>query len=628
MSFVLNVGAVIGMSLFLSLRFRDSLVRTVPITLCSTVLLLYVLAFFRKMAWIDLISGLCLLGLLVLFILQGRSRGFQAAAKAALRPFQNTQFWINAAILIGIVLLVNYRQVLEWDAYNFWGADIKSLYYRGGFAEKNSNVAPSFGDYPPMMQLAVWWFLHLFGRCHEGLMFGGYYFFGTLLLLSLTDRLHFSGVWQKVLGGAICGGLLFLLPSVADTAWYRTLCADPIMGILFGCLIVEIFSQQECPEGFALYKFSVLTASICLTKSVGFMWAAFAVLFLLVWRGWNRGNLKKAAVMLGVGGLTCGSWAVFCQVFARASYLSNSLSSTLGDRIGEILDGTFLSSGNNLAYISSFARAFLFSPTHREKTPALDLSPCLIMLAVLALFLIFWRGGWLSKGQWAKLSVFFLFVCGVTYFVLLCGHLSIFYAETQYIEPLNMVTTMARYGCPALIGFLMLVFAIGAEHLPLPSKPLPARPSAVIAPWLPLLLVLCAAGYHDVAKCVINGADPLDPQRIEKRAQFQNDMAPFLGAVAETVPLEGEGQRVLLLIDYAHFNPIVSYCASPVSIQNLPCSDVQPFTAEGLTASLERIGARWFYVQDAPEEALGVLADLIPDFQRNTLYSADVLNAF
>lgn len=626
MSFILNVGAVLGMSLLLSLRFRDSLVRTLPITLCSTVLLLYVLAFFRKMAWIDLISAACLLGLTALFVLHGRRQGFHAVARAALEPFKNTQFWINIALLTAIVLLANHRQILEWDAYSFWGADIKSLYYRGGFAEKNSNVAAAFGNYPPMMQLAVWWFLHLFGRYHEGLLFGGYYFFGALLLLSLTDRLHFSKTWQKLAGGSVCAVALFMLPSVADTSWYRTLCADPIMGILFGCLLVELFSQQTCSRGFALYKFSVLTACVCLSKSIGFLWAAFAVIFLLVWRGWSAGNLKKAAVMLGAGGVTCASWSVFCQVLSRASYLSDKLGSTLGERLEELFSGVFLSAGNNAAYINSFGQAFLFSPAHREKTRALDLSPSLVILVILILFFVFWRCGWLSKGQLVRLEGFFLGACAVIYFVLLCGHLSIFYSETQYTEPLNMVTTMTRYGCPVMTGFLMLVFAIGAERLSLPGAPGKPRSLRAAAAWLPVLLILSAAGYNDISKCLIPGADPLDPQRVEKRTQFQTDMKPFLDAVAETVPLEGQGQRVLLLIDYAHDSPIISYCASPISIRSLPCSEISPFTAEGFLFTLENSGAEWFYIQDAPEEALNVLRSLAPQLQPHRLYSKDVLS--
>ncbi len=615
MSFVLNVGAVLGVSLALSLRVRDSLVRTVPITLCSTFLLLYVLAFFRAMAWIDGLSALCLSVLLALFIRQARRRGLRQCLRTALAPLRDAQVWINLAILVAIVLLVHHRQILEWDGYSFWGADIKSLFYRGGFAEKNSNVAPGFGDYPPMLQLAVWWFLHLFGSCHEGLMFGGYYLFGTALLLSLTAHLRLSGPARKLAGGVLCGGALFLLPSVADVSWYRALYADPIMGILFGCLLVEIFFRRDRAQGYTLYRLCVLTASLCLTKTIGPLWAAFALLFLLVWRGWNAGTLKRSAVMLAVGGVSWGSWTVFCRLLARGSYLTQRVGPSVGARLEELLRGDFLSSGDNLAILRSFGRAFLTAPAHREHTWALDLSPCLVLLSILALFLIFWRVGWLTGRQTARLSGFFLALCAVTGLVLLWGHLTIFYGESQYTDPLNMVATMTRYGCPAATGFLMLAFAVAAHHLPLRARPLKAS----LAAWLPLLLILSSASYRDAANCLIPGADPLDPQRLALRAQYQSAMSGFLDDVARTVPLEGQGQRVLLLIDDSHYNPIISYCASPVSVQNVPAAQLQPFTAQNLADFLARSGARWLYVQDAPEEALSALAALVPGFRPRAL---------
>lgn len=620
MSFVLNVTALAGVALLLSLRFRDSLARTVPITLCSALLLLYVLAFFRKMSWIDGISALCLIALLVLFVLWGRREGFRSAAERVVLPLKDVQIWINLAVLILVAVLVNYRQVLEWDAYSFWGADIKSLFYRDGFAEKYSNPAPSFGDYPPLMQLAVWWFMHLFGRFDEGLIFSGFYFFGTLLLLSLTERLRFSGTGQKLVGGIVAAGLLFLLPGVADTSWYRALCADPIMAILFGCLLVEITIKQHS-AGFGLYKCAVLGAAVCLTKSIGFLWAAFGIIFFLVWKGFSAGNLKRAAVLLGSSGVCYVSWTVFCRVMVRTTTLSNNIPSTVGDRISEIMDGTFLSAGDNLAFIKSFIKAFLFAPTHLEKTFALDLTPALVFLLILGLFFLFCRGGWLSKKEMAKIAVCCICIYAITCFVLLCGHLTIFYGEKKYTDPLKMVVTLTRYGCPASIGFLMLAFSIGAEHLQIVS--LRQSPAIHLSWVLPVLIVL-ATGYNEIGRCLIQGADQLNPQRIQFKAQLQEDMSDFLDETAETVGLEGEGQRVLLLMEEENYNPVISYLASPVSIQKITYENGE-FSAEALTAALDKMGARWFYVQDVPEGALPILEELIPGFEPNRLYSADAL---
>jgi len=620
MSFILNVSALVGVSLFLSLRFRDSLSHTVPVTLCSTLLLLYILAFFRKMSWIDGVSALCLIALLVLFVLWGRRDGFRSAAKRAAAPLRDIQIWINLAVLILVAVLVNYRQILEWDAYNFWGADIKNLFYRDGFAEKYSNPAPAFGDYPPLMQLAVWWFMHLFGRCEEGLMFSGYYFFGTLLLLSLTGRLRFSGTGWKIIGGIAAAGMLFILPSVADTSWYRTLCADPIMAILFGCLLVEITGKQHS-AGFGLYKCAVLGAAVCLTKSIGFMWAAFGIIFFLVWKGFGAGNLRKAAVLLGSSGACYISWTVFCRVMARTTVLSDNISSTVGDRVSEILNGTFLSAGDNLAYIKSFIKAFLFAPTHLEKTSALDLTPALVLLLILGMFFLFCRGGWLTKKETAKISVCCVCIYAITCFILLCGHLTIFYAEKKYTDPLNMVVTLTRYGCPASIGFLMLAFSVGAEHLQTASM---GRSPAIPLSWVLPVLIVLSAGYNELGRCMIQGVDQLNPQRIQFKGQLQETMSDFLDETAQTVRLEGEGQRVLLLIEEENYNPIISYLASPVSVQKFTYKDGD-LTAEGLAAALDKVGAGWFYVQDAPGETLRVLKELVPGFEMNTLYSADVL---
>ena len=40
-----------------------------------------------------------------------------------------------------------------WDDYNFWATDVKSIFYRNGFADKYANAAPEFGDYPPGTQM-------------------------------------------------------------------------------------------------------------------------------------------------------------------------------------------------------------------------------------------------------------------------------------------------------------------------------------------------------------------------------------------------------------------------------------------------------------------------------------------
>ena len=616
MQIIINLGALIGISMFLALRFGDSLTQTLPITLCSIGMVLYILAFFRKLHWITGILALCLLGLALLLVGRVRRDGLRQAVKTAFQPLRETQVWINLAVLAVIILLVNYRRVLEWDAYSFWGADIKSLFYRNGFAERYSNVAPDFGDYPPNTQLMIWWFLHMFESCDEGLMFGGYFFFSGLLLFSATSRLHLKRVPHQVIAGFCAVLLLFALPSVADTSWYRALYADPVMAILWGCLLCTIVLDRTCTEGFRYYKCLVLLMALTLTKSVGFLWAAYGVVLYLLWNG--KKHLRYACGMAGAVAAGYIPWILYCRLFGRATYLTDRLAPTLRSQAQAILDGTFLRSGYNLAYIKTYSKAFLFESVHRTGTRGIDLTPALVLLLVLLLFLVFRLLAWLPKGRFSRLFGFIVGVYALTYFILLCSHLTIFYSETQYLERANMLTQMTRYGAPMNLGFLILGISICMERVRLPERLSDVRRGEVLLPGLAALGILLCAGYSTLADCLIKGHDPLDPKRLEQRALFAETYADFLEEASQ-VPVTGEKQRILLLYSAADYSPIVSFLASPVSIQSLRYDE--SLTEDTLWTTADQLGASWIYVQDGTQEGLDQLDRILMGCQPNTLYA-------
>lgn len=612
---VINLGALAGLSAFWAVRFRSSLTETLPAALCSIGIVLYGLAFFQKLHWITAILALCLLLLALLFLREARRRGLRAALRLACGPLRETQFWVIAAAVTAVILLVGYRQVLEWDAYSFWASDIKSLFYRNGFAERQSNVASAYGDYPPNLQLMIWWFLHMCGRFDEGLLFGGYFLYSGLLLFSLTGRLHLKGTVRQVIAGAAAAALLFALPSVVDTSWYRALYVDPVMAILWGCLLCTIALEHRCTEGFWYFKCLVLLAAMTLTKSIGFLWGLYAVVFYLVWHGFGKKQLVRAGGMAAAVAAGCIPWNLYCRLLERTTYLTDSIGPSVGNRVQEILQGTFFSSGNNLAYIKSYIKAFLFESVHRARTWAVDLTPALVMLLVFGVFLMFYRVRWLSRGQFLRLAGFALGVYGLTYCILLCSHLTIFYNESQYLQTANMLTQMTRYGAPMNLGFLLLGAAVCMERLELP--PQKGAYARAVLPGLAALTVLLCAGYSTMADCLIAGHDPLNPQRLEKRALFLDSYGDFLEEIAQ-VPLDGEGQRVLLLYSSAEYNPIVTFFASPVSVQT--ARYYEGMAPETLWSIVDRAGASWVYVQDGTEAELALLDSILDGCRVQTLY--------
>ncbi len=82
-----------------------------------------------------------------------------------------------------------------------------------GFASKYANVSPEFGDYPPGVQLAKWFAVHMNKKeFSEGLAFTGYYLFNFSFVLPLFSRIDKKKMWMA----PILAVMTWLLPGIAD----------------------------------------------------------------------------------------------------------------------------------------------------------------------------------------------------------------------------------------------------------------------------------------------------------------------------------------------------------------------------------------------------------------------------
>ncbi len=602
---VISAVSIVAIALALSLRHGESLVRTVPVAVCGAGIVLYGLAFLGRLSLIAWIAAACLAALAGALFLKMRREGAGKTLRWAAAPLREPQVWINAAALAAIAALAHRRLILEWDAYNFWGADIKSLYFRDGFAGYASNVASAYGDYPPFTQLEIWLLLRLRGTFDEGLIFSGYFLYSGLLLFSALDGLRAKALWKKLLLGGAGAILLFLLPSVADSSWYRSVYVDPIMGMLFGCLLIEIAGEGPW-NGWRTGKCAVFLFALALTKSVGLLWCVYAVAFFLIYRGF-RGNLGGAVKLLLPPAAAAGSWWMYCRVMDRTTYLTQAIVPTAGTQLRALLSGTFFKDERTMGLIRAWGRAFLLEPVHRERTPGLDLTPALAMLMIFALLLAFRRVGWLEKGKAGRSVLFTAGMFAVTLGVLLVSHLTIFYGESQYLESASMLTQMTRYGGPMYIGLLMWAFHLCVGR-PEPSGPGKLRAGTVLPGALAVLVLMCA-GWKLAANCLFPETDSLNPQRVERREQFAGAYADLLTAL-EDLPLDGENRRVLVLLQSAEYNPIVTFLASPMSVETAYYSEATSREALDRIASSARAG--WIYVQDGSGAALENLRTILP----------------
>lgn len=609
MLIVFSALAFLLTAFYLAWRFEEPLLRVFPIMFCAAGLLLYVLAFFNCLHCID--YALLAAGIAAAVLSWHRSRRLGAGAlkKELRRQFSDARLYLALGLLLAMLFCLRGAQILEWDAFNFWGPDTKSLFYRDGFAPRWANAAPAFGDYMPMFQLLWWWGLHLAGHYSEQVLFFAYYTVGALFLFSLTEAFRLPRGPRAIPAAALACVCALALPGVACTSWYRSLYVDPFMAIVFGTALAEIVRRDDRHPAYRRVSLLLLLLFLALIKTIAILWSAFALLFYFLWNRREKGALRFTLLGAAGVGLLCGSWKLYCAAVGRSSLLVTDFPAALSARLAELSAGTFLSAGNNPGYLRAYARAFLLTPIHREWTFAVDLTPALLLVLLFCAAAALRRFGFLPRGRYRSLVVFMI-VCIVSiYAVLILGQLTMFYDETQYLDPVKAVTLMTRYCAPADMGLLLLLTALAGGGAA--ERELPARRQTGAA-LLAACLLLCCGAWQEMGRRFVY--DPLNASRIEKRETFCAEYSGLVRASA-AVPLDEEGGRILVAVCRSEMNPIVINEVAPVSMLTVSFTDDAAADAEVVKAALAVGHEKYFYVQDCPDTAAALLSACTADGQ-------------
>lgn len=468
MAFI-NILAFCVLVLILSLYWREKVVDVLPMAACILILVLYLLAFLHRLSAIDGIGSVFLLLVLAWFIRQKGERRKQILTLIG-KQLSHPGIFVAILLFVGTAFLVNGRIATWWDDLNFWATDVKALYALDGFAAKYTNAAPEFGDYPPGVQLMKWWFVHMKPEAFsEGLMFAGYYFCAFVFLMPLLRRMKGKNPIFLALT-VIC---LWAFPSVAEVFYCQGMCADLVMAAVYGAFLAAVMDDKEHEKNFYVLRLALYLAVLVLMKSIGFLWAAFGLIFLLAWQLKNKGSdrfakqadsplkksrrLKKRCILktfltvAAAPALTGGSWLLFCLLMRRVAKLTGATLSVAAGNLPILLPGT---KGKLLA---AFAEAFALWPLHRAKTWAIDLSPLAMFLMICILLAVYKKSGILDRAETMLLGLFLPISGLVFYGINLASHLTIFATETQYLDPYAMVSSIERYGAPFMIGSLYLI---------------------------------------------------------------------------------------------------------------------------------------------------------------------------
>ena len=615
LSVFLHICAVLICVSFLAYFFRVSLAEILPVFVCMLTLVLYVLAMLHHLSWIDGIEALAVIVFAIWFA--GRTKeNKRDYLETCLKNMTHPSFLTAVFLLLVIAVCTSGKVVTWWDDINFWATDVKALYYLDGFAGKYGNAASEFGDYPPGAQLIKWWFLHLDPRAFsEGLAFVGYYTMNMVFLFPLLRRLKGRNVFVLILMSAA----LWLFPSIAEIYGYDGFCADLTMACIYGGFLLAVTDTEEKPELFYYGRLALYLSVLVLTKSMGFVWVLFGLVFFVLYRTWtNRetecdGNSsihsrqKWWSVSVAVLPIITGSsWMLFCLLMRR-------MARTTSTAVKYLTTDEYGISGYRLEFARAFVKAFVSSPLHKEKSWLIDFTPLGLYLFIALLVILFIKAHVLPA-RTGRIVLWFGMLSGALYYaVIFVAHITIFATETQYLEASGMISSIERYGAPFTVGTLIFLAGVwidgGERFFERPSLPGVVQKYGT---YLCLILFVALTACYRIGYDGLVGYRNVTADRLNERASMiEEDEEQFLDVIR--VLGTKNGTRVCYIRRGGTprwvNNSYLAYEASPVSViyKSVNLADAP---TDWMVEEIRSSHASYLYVEETDADA-GTVFDAI-----------------
>lgn len=607
---VINIAAFFICLFALAYFFEKTLVEVFPVLACMLVFALYALAFIRHLSWIDE-TAVIIIAAFIIWLIRSSKEKRAEFGKSCLQNMTQASFITAFMLIICVILCTSQKVASWWDDINFWATDVKSLYYLDGFASKYGNAASEFGDYPPGAQLFKWWFLHFNPETfHEGLAFAGYYTMNLILMLPILKNLK----GKNVLNMFLMAAALWFLPSIAEVYGYNGFCADLTLACIYGGFLSAVVDRDdgkrglEKGESFYYIRLALYLGTLVLIKSVGFIWAAFGLVFFAAYQMFCKGlgirhkpgRRKRGTLLVFAAPLVMGgSWMAFCLIMRRVT-------KTTATAVKYITTDEYGLSGYMGDYAGAFIKAFVKLPLHQEWSGLINLTPLTFYICICLLMAVFYRKGLMPKKEGRLVLGFSIISGAIFYGIIFIAHITIFATETQYLEAAGMISSIERYGAPFTIGTLIFLANIWMEYGEgiFPGKSFLAF----------ILFVALTAGYKTGYHGLIGYRSEVGGQLAWRADMLDEDARIFLETLKSIET--GSGTRVCYIQrdDEPRWvrNSYTNLEASPVSVvyRSVNLDDAP---ADWMEQQIRDSHAFYLYVEDTGADAAGVFGEMTAD---------------
>ena len=513
MSAVLQLCAFLLLCAALAQHYDEEAVQALPAACALLILLLCLLAYFRLLAAMDLVSAAVIVLCTAVLV---RRLGRETPGKLARLLFSPRMLTLFIMLAIAWFFLEKL-QVSNRDDYGCWAVEAKSICFYGGFAPRYQNAAVSFGTYFPAATLFRCWLCLMFkGAFHEGLLAVGSAWLAILLLAPMLSAFSFRSFFAPA-AAVLAFAFLLFLPGVVDCMAYLSVCAEPLMSAAFTGLWIVLLRPERRIARAQLLAYGLL---LCFFKASGILYLLSVTAFLLLnakthgeraGEGRMLASLRKGEIVRGT--LLClvppAVWLLFCRLMARTDYFTVTAAG------GE--------TGRWSGYLKSLLLSLTAVPAHQAPDGILDLP----LLAIVALIALLWlaaaRRGLLDRVLAKRLGSYYAVMLALLFPTVFLLHALVF-REALYLDPKAMIISVSRYGQPLFLApVLVLLEQIAARK---------KRRQTVLAFGALLGAVLLCTCFWTVWYRILNSSESVR-QAEGMKAYVTEKCDPFLGQIAE-----------------------------------------------------------------------------------------------
>ena len=428
-----------------ALKYKKEVVEILPVVFSAFVVCLYILAFFNRMWFMDMIAIVVTTSII---IIQYREKRFDFFKEWLNKLFKPSVLVFLAVAVVGVILLSD-RGIWSNDDMAFWAIDTKTIFSLQGFSQPNLQTVPEYGDYPPVSQIIESWLMHIAGGFDEGLMLSAYF-----LAMQIYTAPILKNMPSKIIPSLMAFVWLFFIYSIGPNVLFD-LSADILMGAIYGCILMLTLYWKK-KSLFEYVSLGIMLSVVVLTKSVGIQWALFAIIFIVIMEQpvlkFNKYHLFFVAPIV-----SWISWNIFCRISGRTTYLTEVLKSSVSGQSSQEL---YLEYGQ--AMRDSFFKALKFNQQTSSVNLGLGTTDFIVMFLV---FIIIWRiVKLIDTTEFKKIFSFMLLTAVAEYAILLFSVLTMFISETWYTQPEFMIVLLKRYGAPYIMGSILVVLCIIFER--------------------------------------------------------------------------------------------------------------------------------------------------------------------